>query len=681
MADTLATLQITNGTDAGNSRATARPIALDAVITDTFDSVADLDYYTLSLQPGTTYTVTPTWHPRDESVSKANIRLYDAAGRFYGGASGPWSFTTIGGGEYFLLFDASDGGAADYTFTISAVRDDFGASAQSAGRLSIDGAAVGARLEVSEDRDWFAVSMTAGVTYRVLVGNDMRDIEPQLTSKTGIAVVASDGRYVATRAATFDDNGTQVRMLEYTPTISGTYHVEVFSGLNGGGTYHVRAVTIPADDHGDTPGSATVIAPDAPRTGQVRSATDLDVFKLAMTAGQTYVVEVAAQNATGGATLALSGAGVAVVSSSFSAAGLAAYQVLTATASGDYYFTLANGAQAGASDYTIKVRTPADDHGPGPYAKSTLAVGSKVSGKLDYAGDADAFLLKLEAGVRYAFQLRGQGSGEGSLATEHAILTLKPASGGTTPTAFVAKGSGAYSFNATTSGDVHIEVRQPDGALLPSSGSYTLYAFATTGTGTAGNDYLSGSGYTAKLAGGAGIDTAIYVGASSQYRITLGEDGARVAGGAVVGGDSLTSVERLAFSNTNIALDIAGNGGQAYRLYRAAFDRTPDNAGLGYWIAQMDQGATLSSVADGFIGSAEFIALNGQALGNDIFISKLYDNVLHRAPEAAGYDYWLGALASGASRADVLAAFSESAENQAAVAKVIGNGFDYTFFG
>ena len=128
-----------------------------------------------------------------------------------------------------------------------------------------------------------------------------------------------------------------------------------------------------------------------------------------------------------------------------------------------------------------------------------------------------------------------------------------------------------------------------------------------------------------------------------------------------------------------MALDSSGTSGQAYRVYRAAFAREPDSAGVGYWMTKMDQGMSLQEVASGFIGSAEFRTLYGSNPGNASFVTKLYANVLGRAPDQGGYDWWLQQMNSnGMSQASVLSGFSESAENQAAVAQLIGNGFSYT---
>jgi len=132
---------------------------------------------------------------------------------------------------------------------------------------------------------------------------------------------------------------------------------------------------------------------------------------------------------------------------------------------------------------------------------------------------------------------------------------------------------------------------------------------------------------------------------------------------------------------TAVRHDINGVAGQAYRIYKAAFDRTPDLTGLGYWIKNMDNGSSLQSVANGFINSAEFKTLYGTNPSHESFIAQVYTNVLHRAIDQSGFNFWLSTMQSGAnSQAAVLAQFSESPENQAAVIGLIGNGIEYTPF-
>jgi hypothetical protein len=139
----------------------------------------------------------------------------------------------------------------------------------------------------------------------------------------------------------------------------------------------------------------------------------------------------------------------------------------------------------------------------------------------------------------------------------------------------------------------------------------------------------------------------------------------------------LANVERLQFGDGAVALDVNGNAGESYRLYQAAFDRTPDKAGLSFWIHAMDDGQSLLDVATGFVNSSEFVQKYGANTSDAQFVSALYQNVLHRAPDASGYDFWLQAL-HDTSRAQVLVDFSESTENQAQIIGTIQHGIDYT---
>lgn len=148
------------------------------------------------------------------------------------------------------------------------------------------------------------------------------------------------------------------------------------------------------------------------------------------------------------------------------------------------------------------------------------------------------------------------------------------------------------------------------------------------------------------------------------------------------GSDQLYQVERLQFTDKMVALDFDGVGGKAYRIYKAAFDRTPDQGGLGYWIAQMDKGMDLISVAARFIDSPEFRTQYGTNPTNAQFITLLYDNVLGRTPDQAGLNWWVNEMAINPTKTQqkVLADFSEGTENQANVATLIGNGIVYDAF-
>jgi hypothetical protein len=220
-------------------------------------------------------------------------------------------------------------------------------------------------------------------------------------------------------------------------------------------------------------------------------------------------------------------------------------------------------------------------------------------------------------------------------------------------------------------------------ALDRSGGGLQLYASDryTTVLGGSGNDLVIPGERTVRIDGAGGTDTVVYSGARGAYTVAASGGGVTVTD--ALGVDQLAGVERLRFADMALALDTGGGvAGQAYRIYQAAFDRQPDMAGVGYWIAAMDRGASLREVAAAFVQSAEFGARYGSHPGNAELVTGFYRNVLHRAPEQEGYQYWLGILDSKqATPAELLAYFAEGRENMAAVATVIGNGYAYIPYG
>ncbi len=160
--------------------------------------------------------------------------------------------------------------------------------------------------------------------------------------------------------------------------------------------------------------------------------------------------------------------------------------------------------------------------------------------------------------------------------------------------------------------------------------------------------------------------TVLFAGLRSAYTIARTATGYTVTSKAQVPvGVAVSSTARLRFADTSIALDLDGVAGKAYRAYQAAFGRTPDIAGLSYWITAMDNGASADAVATEFVKSEEFKAVYGAAPTNADIVTRLYINVLHRPGDPAGIYYWMSVLdKKQATVAQVLAGFAESAENK-----------------
>lgn len=127
-----------------------------------------------------------------------------------------------------------------------------------------------------------------------------------------------------------------------------------------------------------------------------------------------------------------------------------------------------------------------------------------------------------------------------------------------------------------------------------------------------------------------------------------------------------TTVERGLWMRDDDATAVA-------RMYYAALNRMPDSGGLALWTGYLKSGRTISDVAQGFIGSAEFIQRYGST-SNQQFVTLLYRNVLSREPDGAGLSGWLGTLDAGTARASVVVGFSESEEHRASRSFALDNG-------
>jgi hypothetical protein len=201
--------------------------------------------------------------------------------------------------------------------------------------------------------------------------------------------------------------------------------------------------------------------------------------------------------------------------------------------------------------------------------------------------------------------------------------------------------------------------------------------------------------YTDQVYGGDGTDTVVFDKVSSGFTIKAGNVWNELTKKTDLTGFTVTDknkvlntlqvnqVERLQFTDTSIAYDIGSNqtAGSGYMLYKAAFNRTPDVGGLGYWISKMDGGMSYNDVAKNFVTSAEFkTAFGGSNPSVNTLVTKLYNNVLNRTPDAGGLTFWQDKLNTGWSTADVLGFFSTSGENVTNVTPLIANGISYTQF-
>ena len=278
-----------------------------------------------------------------------------------------------------------------------------------------------------------------------------------------------------------------------------------------------------------------------------------------------------------------------------------------------------------------------------------------INGDFDGNGVTDVGLPS--AGMSWAYWAWNPNSGNtgGILASDwrtpiQGKLDALAAIRGTT---FATRDGGSYSGDAPV--DLLLNGSDGNNQIHGHDGNDSL-------VGGNGNDSLVGGHGNDLLDGGAGIDTATWTGPRRAHAITLDMQGDSKLSGPE-GVDTVRGVEVFFFADGRFVTDTADVAAQVYRLYGATLDRAPDPGGLKGWVGGLESGAlTLQQAAEGFTSSPEFQNKYG-SLDNDGFVDLLYDHVLGRDPDSAGFQSWLNAMVNGVSRSEVVLGFSESSEN------------------
>lgn len=107
--------------------------------------------------------------------------------------------------------------------------------------------------------------------------------------------------------------------------------------------------------------------------------------------------------------------------------------------------------------------------------------------------------------------------------------------------------------------------------------------------------------------------------------------------------------------------------GDVYRLYQAVLDRAPDLAGFEGWSETLSDGRPLTEIISGFTNSKEFANTYGTLADSEDFVKLLYNNVLDRDFDAGEVTQseitgWTSQLSDRFTRENIIQGFSQSLE-------------------
>ena len=510
---TLSVEEVTADLTAGTG--TAGTVAVDGSATGAIELRGDRDWFAVTLEAGKTYRfdLEGSWTSAGTLVDPYLRGLYDAAGNLIAGTTNNDSrgtynsrvtFTATADATYYVSAGANVSHRGTYTLSVEEVTDDLTAGIDTAGTVAVGGSATG-EIELGGDRDWFAVTLEAGKTYRF-------DLESRLTGASTLYDTYLYGLYDAAgnliAGTTNNDGGVGYdSRVTFTATADATYYVS--AGANGSrtGTYTL-SVSV-TDDFTAGTGTAGTVAVGGSATGEIEFGGDRDWFAVTLEAGKIYRFDLEGSRTSAG-TLSdpylrglydAAGNLIAGTTDNDDGTGRNSRVVFTATANATYYVSAgANGSRTGT--YTLSVEEVTDDFTAGTGTAGTVAVGGSATGEIEFGGDRDWFAVTLEADKSYRFDLEGSPTSAGTLSDPY-LRGLYDAAGnlisGTTNNNDGDGRNSRVAFTATVNATYYVSA----GANGSRTGTYTLSVEEVTdsipdddftaGTGTAGTVAVGGS--------------------------------------------------------------------------------------------------------------------------------------------------------------------------------------------
>ena len=413
---------------------------IERIVNVHHEGASETDWFAVELVAGTTYRMdlkgSTTGH--GTLYDPYLYGIFDSDGNripntanddSYSPSRNSWvEFTPEEDGTYFIAAGAYAGEAKNtgtYTLTVIVPDDDYSAGMDTEGAVAVGGKATG-EIETKRDQDWFAVTLEAGTTYRVVIDRSP-DHDGPLYEPHLVGIYDSNGTGISSKTISSTNFAVWSRYVEITPETAGTYYIAVDGQLPFGkyvGKYTV-SVKAPDDDYSaDTDTEGTVVAGGTAR-GEIEVTGDQDWFAVDLVAGAKYRVELMTQNQFGTVfDTYLAGVydseGILILGTKEGSNGIGNHAPLTfsPTETGTHYIAAADASSRGVGKYTLAVTEIPDDYAahPDPDTTGTVAVGGSVEGEIETPGDRDWFAVELEAGKAYRFNLKGSPTNDGTLA-------------------------------------------------------------------------------------------------------------------------------------------------------------------------------------------------------------------------------------------------------------------------
>lgn len=388
----------------------------------------DSDWYGVSLTAGVTYQF--KLYVLDASgplgaETRAALAVMDSNGHelqadveqvYYTSGMMTVEITADQSGTYYV--DARNLFDGEYALTGQELQaipgDTVGYGADSSAPLPVDGIPVTATIDDYGDRDWYAVSLVAGHTYRfTTTGEPYSYPELELRTADGVIIGQAFGN------GSVNASDPQQQDFVFTAATSGTYYLDL---TGAPGFFEISATDIQAS--ADVPGDATTpetLDLDVPVEVELGTTSDADWYAIQLMAGQSYSARLDTTDFTTAHIAVRDAAGHILADSTsntdqnvFFRYG-SSFSHFTAEVTGTYYVAVTDGP----GTYTLDV-VP-DDYGDNADWVGSISPGTTDAAFENYY-DADFFNLNVETGKIYTLSWSGTEI-KGSLTIDGHTLT------------------------------------------------------------------------------------------------------------------------------------------------------------------------------------------------------------------------------------------------------------------
>ena len=332
----------------------------------------------------------------------------------------------------------ADEAAANATVGVTAELDDLPADTSTTGRVAVGGSLQGSiqagTAQNATDEDWIAVSMVKGQVY--VIDLEGADTGQGTLSDPKINGVADPNGW---HGGASDDNGGEGKnsRVLFTAVSSGDHYIKVAgSDAASVGTYRLSVARFDGDQLATTATTATV-AVGGSVDGSIDETRDMDAFKVALVAGDSYKIDMQGNGFSTGlrdpiilGLLDPDGSTIANTSASGGSAVVPTRLRYTATATGTHVILVAGGVDRGifghsgsTGAYTLSVDEidVTDDYtadtsttGRLDFTSSTTSAGVTATGEIETVGDVDWFSIRLDAGQAVFIRIERESFGSGA---------------------------------------------------------------------------------------------------------------------------------------------------------------------------------------------------------------------------------------------------------------------------